>query len=145
MKAELPDFLLEISRNLNTQDNRGTANPMFVVFEKEIIVTHADYDHDRIEWSREDDPSVTADSRQHARLEKLYASGRDTPNWYRVTVKEIDRFVTVCFTEKGCKDYLEINRHNLRKPFIYAAGSYRNHEYQQMRNWLMGLTKGDNK
>jgi len=45
-----------------------------------------------------------------------------------------------CFTEQGCRDYLARDGHNLRLPFIYAFGSFRNSEYQFVRKWLAGIT-----
>lgn len=48
-------------------------------------------------------------------------------------------YVTACFTEEGAQAYLSVNGHNLRKPRIYADGSYRNAEYRDIRNWLMSL------
>ena len=54
-------------------------------------------------------------------------------------MKDIDVFVTACFTEQGCKDFLARDGHNHRRPFIYAFGSYRNGEYQAVRNILKSL------
>jgi hypothetical protein len=52
-------------------------------------------------------------------------------------------FVTACFTEQGCKDYLARDGHNLKEPRIYAAGSYRNSEWQAVRNYLAALAAQD--
>ncbi|HDT2074706.1 MULTISPECIES: ead/Ea22-like family protein [Enterobacter] len=133
-----PNAFSVIGENIRTQDNRVTSDPMFCVYQKREIVTHEDYDHSRIVWIDEDGNEAT--QRQRMRLELLHENFRETPEkWRRVAVKEIDEFVTCCFTEKGCKDYLACNGHNLRLPFIYAKSGFRNAEYIGIRNWLSGI------
>lgn len=132
----VPDEFARIAENLRSQDNRVTSDPMFCVFQKREIVTDEDYDHDRIVWIDEDGNEATAHQRK--RLELLHENSREAPEkWRRIAVKEITDFVTCCFTEQGCKDYLACNGHNLRLPFIYVKSGFRNAEYQTMRNWLM--------
>lgn len=140
-EAALREELAELSAIgalINTQDNRYTDQPMFVVFEKRGMVTLDTHDHDRIEWYNPDSVS-TADDHKAKRLEALHDGGRDTPGWERYAVKDIDVFVTACFTEQGCKDFLGCNGHNLNRPFIYAFGSYRNREFQTVRNRLKAM------
>lgn len=138
-----PDSFAVISENFRTQDNRVTSEPMFCVYQKREIVAHEDYDHDRIVWVDED--GNEANERQRMRLELLHENYREPPEkWRRIAVKEIDEFVTCCFTEQGCKDYLACNGHNLRLPFIYVKSGFRNAEYIGIRNWLAGIsTKGE--
>lgn len=138
-----PESFAVISENIRTQDNRVTSEPMFCVYQKREIVAHEDYDHDRIVWVDED--GNEANERQRMRLELLHENYREPPEkWRRIAVKEIDEFVTCCFTEQGCKDYLACNGHNLRLPFIYVKSGFRNAEYIGIRNWLAGIrTKGE--
>ncbi|HFG2996081.1 TPA: ead/Ea22-like family protein [Escherichia coli] len=133
-----PDSFGIIGENIRTQDNRITSDPMFCVYQKREIVVDADYDHDRIIWVDED--GNEANKRQSRRLELLHENFREPPEkWRRVAVKDIDEFVTCCFTEQGCKDYLAANGHNLRLPFIYVKSGFRNAEYIGIRNWLAGI------
>ncbi|EON4697453.1 ead/Ea22-like family protein, partial [Escherichia coli] len=130
-----PDSFGIIGENIRTQDNRITSDPMFCVYQKREIVVDADYDHDRIVWVDED--GNEANKRHSRRLELLHENFREPPEkWRRVAVKDIDEFVTCCFTEQGCKDYLAVNGHNLRLPFIYVKSGFRNAEYIGIRNWL---------
>lgn len=132
--------LAGIGEQIRTQDNRATDKPLFAVMEKREIVAHEDYDHDRICWHEtKSGEYCEATETQARRLEALHDDCRDTPGWERLAVKEIDVFVTACFTEQGCKDFLARDGHNHRKPFIYAYGSYRNAEYQAVRNYLAAL------
>lgn len=133
-----PDSFGIIGENIRTQDNRITSDPMFCVYQKREIVVDADYDHDRIVWVDED--GNEANKRHSRRLELLHENFREPPEkWRRVAVKDIDEFVTCCFTEQGCKDYLAANGHNLRLPFIYVKSGFRNAEYIGIRNWLAGI------
>lgn len=138
-----PESFSVIGKNILSQDNRITSDPMFCVYQKREIVVDADYDYDRIVWIDED--GNEANERQRMRLELLHENFREPPEkWRRVAVKEIDDFVTCCFTEQGCKDYLACNGHNLRLPFIYVKSGFRNAEFISVRNWLAGIgVKGE--
>lgn len=134
--VKLPDELYTIGENIRTQDNRWTDQPMFAVMQKLEIIGSDDHSPSRIVWCK--DGEEVSESRAK-RLEALHQNFRDTSDYDRYAMQEIDEFVTACFTEQGCKDYLARNGHNLRLPFIYAFGSYRNNEFQLIRNWLAGI------
>lgn len=129
---------VEIGLLINSQDNRQWDQPLFAVMEKRAMVTLDTHDHDRIEWY-DPDSGTTADDRTARRLEAIHAGGRDVKGWERYAMKDVDVFVTACFTEQGCIAFLAIDGHNHTKPFIQAFGSYRNGEYQQLRGWLKSL------
>lgn len=134
--VKLPPELYTIGELIRTQDNRITDQPMFVVFQKREIIGSDEHSPSRIcwVWDGEEVSELRA-----KRLEALYQDGRDTRGYDRYAMQEVDEFVTACFTEHGCKDYLRQNGHNLRLPYIYACGSFRNNEYQVVRNWLAGI------
>lgn len=132
----LPPELYTISELIRTQDNRITDQPMFVVFQKREIIGSDEHSPSRICWVWDGEEVSELRAR---RLEALYQDGRDTRGYDRYAMQEVDEFVTACFTEHGCKDYLRQNGHNLRLPYIYACGSFRNNEYQLVRNWLAGI------
>lgn len=121
---------------IRNQDNRSTDQPMFVVFEKREIIGSDEHSPSRIVWVWEGEEVSEIRAK---RLEMLHHEFRDTRGYDRYAMQEIDVFVTACFTEQGCKDYLQRNGHNLRQPFIYAAGSYRNAEYQKVRKFIMEM------
>ncbi|ENU1914543.1 ead/Ea22-like family protein [Klebsiella pneumoniae] len=132
----LPPELYTIGELIRTQDNRITDQPMFVVFQKREIIGSDEHSPSRVcwVWDGEEVSELRA-----KRLEALYQDGRDTRGYDRYAMQEVDEFVTACFTEHGCKDYLRQNGHNLRLPYIYACGSFRNNEYQLVRNLLAGI------
>ena len=134
--VKLAPELYTIGELIRTQDNRITDQPMFVVFQKREIIGSDEHSPSRIcwVWDGEEVSELRA-----KRLEALYQDGRDTRGYDRYAMQEVDEFVTACFTEHGCKDFLRQNGHNLRQPYIYACGSFRNNEYQLVRNWLAGI------
>lgn len=134
--VKLPTELYTIGELIRTQDNRITDQPMFVVFQKREIIGSDEHSPSRICWVWDGEEVSELRAR---RLEALYQDGRDTRGYDRYAMQEVDEFVTACFTEHGCKDYLRQNGHNLRLPYIYACGSFRNKEYQLVRNWLAGI------
>lgn len=138
--VKLPAELYTIGELIRTQDNRITDQPMFVVFQKREIIGSDEHSPSRICWVRDGEE---VNPLRALRLEILYQDGRDTSNYDRYAMQEVDEFVTACFTEHGCKEYLRQNGHNLRLPYIYACGSFRNNEYQLVRNWLAGIKWGD--
>ena len=72
-----PESFSTIGKNILTQDNRITSDPMFCVYQKREIVVDADYDYDRIVWIDED--GNEANERQRIRLELLHEIFREPP------------------------------------------------------------------
>lgn len=116
------DEMVKIGRLILTQDNRITDQPIFIVQQKRQYITNPDYNDGYEVWL--DDEGNQVDR----------AEGVD-----KVYVHDVWEFVTACFTEQGCKDYIARDGHNLRDPRIYAAGSYRNDEYRKVRRALIQI------
>ena len=137
----------ELRLRLLTQDNRMTAHPIFVVFEKRRICgLDSDYSDDYF-WRTSDGVDV-ADAEEAAALDLIRWPNEKMINgvmFEKVYYLEVNRFVTVCFTQKGAEAYLSNNGHNLRNPFIYVDSLYRNREMIELRNHLMaaGFQEGD--
>jgi hypothetical protein len=129
--------LEEIARNLRTQDNRATAAPIFIVQQRRRIF-HVE-EGDGFEWY-ETDEWDQVDDRKAAKLERHFHTYSEEPKGYsRVAYLDVWEFVTACFTEQGCKDYIAINGHNLQSPRVYAEGSWRNAEWNAVRDYLLSL------
>jgi hypothetical protein len=147
-KLAAPIELRKIGELLRTQDNRCTDQPMFIV-EQQVEhpcdeERHGFFESTRVVWycTNEGDE---VDGLRASRLEKLYRKryrfGIDEiPEKYgRVVMGMQYEYVTACLTEEGAEAYLSINGHNLKQPRIYVNGSFRNNEFQTVRNWLMSL------
>lgn len=137
--------LARIGDLLKTQDNRCTADPVFVVFSKQEIVVDEGYDYDRIILV--DDEGDEIEGLKAERLERLHEGYRDIDEdkYRRLAVKAIDQFETACFTEQGCKDFLKIQGHNLKRPFIYAHSFWCNQEMLDLRNLMLNAAKNQPK
>jgi hypothetical protein len=133
--------LVAIGELIRTQDNRITDSPIFIVQQKrKICGVDADYTS-HFEWIDPRDTSeVYDDAAKAERDAEREEEGLPPIEWIQVGYIEIWEFVTACFTEQGCKDYLARNGHNLRQPRIYAEGSYRNQEWRTVRSYLMSLS-----
>ena len=133
--------ITEIGRLLRTQDNRATDAPIFLVEEKRRVYGFdpAYADKDEIDWI--DSEGDEADAEEHARLEAEYQeTGEEPDDWTRTAYQDEWHFVTACFTEKGCLDYIARNGHNHRGELrTYAAGSHRNEEWRTIRSFLLSL------
>jgi hypothetical protein len=137
--AAVPDILSTVGALIKTQDNRFTDQPMFVVQQKRTYVTEDGYNNCRHEWRETESGEYSeADEQQAEQLERAFQDDLLEPDgWKRFAVFDVWEFVTACFTERGCKDFIAINGHNLKEPRIYAEGSYRNHEFQDVRKALI--------
>jgi hypothetical protein len=143
-KTELPDLdrLRQIGGLITTQDNRITEAPIFVVEQQTPIISDSDYNDCRVEWRETENGDYQLASPERAeRLDALHRAGRETPGWRRYEVADVWTFVTACFTEQGCIDYLARNGHNLRETRIYTYGSYRNEEFRAVRDSLIALAR----
>jgi hypothetical protein len=136
----VPLELAAIGKLLATQNNRYTDQPMFIVQQRRRI-TGLDTDYcENIIWLCSEDDYSEASEEEAAELEAAYQeTGRAKNGWMRTGYLDQWEFVTACFTEQGCKDYLARDGHNLKEPRIYAEGSYRNEEFRAIRNWLLSL------
>jgi hypothetical protein len=148
------DALKRIRTNLRTQDNRATSWPMFAVQQKRRDYGYDPDYSDHVVWIDQCNDCVEApteaecaksgyvlepDELTHEQLEKQYQETGDEPDgWTRTSYVDRWEFVTACFTEQGCKDYLEINGHNLHEPRIYAYSGWRNYEWQTITRLLLG-------
>lgn len=132
----------EIGRRLHAQDNRITDQPLFIV-QRKRRVTGLDPNYtDSVVWLSADE-GVEADAEEAGRLEAKYQETLEEPeDWIRTGFRDEWVYVTGCFTEQGCKDYLAANGHNLGETRIYADGSYRNGEYRAVRDFLMAIADG---
>ncbi len=129
----------QIGELIKTQDNRITDQPIFIVQQKR---REWGYDSEYCEdykWIETKSGDYCEADEEHA--ERLNTIENDlsesTEPWEKHYYKDHWVFVTSCFTEQGCKDYIKRDGHNLNEPRIYAEGSYRNEEFRSIRNMLI--------
>ena len=136
-----------LSTELRTQDNACTAEPLFVVYDKQRIYG-LDSDHaEHYCWlypDRGDGQSEVADSKMVTRLNHLESLGKDPKiggvEYTRIGYVDVDRFITCCLTRKAATEFISSNSHRLRKPFVYVESLDRNSEMIALRNLVrLGL------
>lgn len=131
----------EISEQIKTQDNLATSLPIFIVQEKRRIYGLNTGYSDDIVWIYDGD-EIT-DENELNFINTIYKEKGENCEeleiYTRTAYIDIWEFVTACFTRKGCEDYIEINRYNLKEPRIYVESGYRNREWEDVRNHLLGL------
>jgi hypothetical protein len=138
----LTPTLLAIAENLRTQDNRITANPIFLV-QKKVRTYGFDPDYDDTGeftvWRHQD--GAEADAEEAARLDALDDAGGELPEeWSRTSFQDSWETVQPFFTEDGAKEYLRINGHNVHgETRIYVESGWRNAEWETIRELLLSL------
>ena len=138
------DELKEIGLLIRTQDNRITDAPIFIVQQKQRIWGISSEYSDEYAWLETGSGDYSeADAKKADELDELDDGWEETPGWKKSYYQDIWVFVTACFTESGCQDFINRNGHNLHSPRIYAEGSYRNEEWRTIRDYLISLTNPD--
>ena len=136
------DTLRAMTANIRTQYNAGTADPMFVVFEKQLIAGVGDGFAEDWMWVTADDGEHSeADHEMAVILDRLRDDGEPLVigrrTYEKLGIKRVDKFCAAFLTRKGAEDYLASNGHNLKQPFIYVHGMYRNAEMIAVRNFFL--------
>jgi hypothetical protein len=159
--------LNEIQKNIKTQDNRITSDPLFVVFQKRRVSADSNFSDDYFfvldsetscqdvyelrEWLKDNcdfekyNQGITKDNIMNVIdfPDRIIVDIAENEGFEKYYYQDIDIFVTACFTEEGAKDYLRQNEHNLTKPYIYVTSLYRNDEMIGIRNLLMGEKRNE--
>lgn len=138
-KQHTTESLHRIGELIRTQDNRATSDPLFIVQQKKRIYGLDSDRCEEYEWIDEYDHEHVADDIERAGCDALERDGKRPEGWQKVYYVDQWEFVTACFTEQGCKDYIAANGHNLNEPRIYAASMYRNREMIAIRETLKSM------
>jgi hypothetical protein len=149
---EMHEFLMNLSKELNTQDHRSTAMPYFFQIQTQEKVPAAEgngteawmYDGSMIETEEEitqaiaeykglEIEDVTKDS--YEREQVLEEAG------YRKVYYEMqDKYQNAFLTSKACDEHIRANKHHYKNPVNYLNHSFRNPEMEKLLTFLCGLT-----
>ncbi len=147
----------EIKEQLNIQNNRATADPIWIVYDWEKVPTSSDYS-DKWEYIFDDDGDSLGNSKEEL-IEFLEGACWDIPedveNMSGDELMEWENkdqgneairkfyylrrrvFVNVFFTEKAADKFIAANHYNYTKEIhTYVHCLYRNYEMQFIRNGL---------
>lgn len=116
ISQETADFLSELSREMNTQDNRGTQRPIYFAVCKKIDVAVPDGCGDRFEYF----DSQMCDSRSEDEA-KEYAESIGIPfeeyvaRCHKYEVREEERFENFFLTQSGYDRHVKLDWHNIAR------------------------------
>jgi len=166
---EMHKALMELSKEMTTQDNRGTAMPhLFQVQETieapahegsgEEVFWSGEYElelrttEDKTEfikeqghterasqWTDEIDEILNGDIMDDYTLDNIIVDDYDFEKFY---TEEKKVYSNAFFTSKGCDEHIRINGHNLRKPVNYLNHAFRNAEMELVSKFLCELSGG---
>lgn len=136
------DTINKIGELIRTQDNRFTSHPLFVVEKKVVDAGYEDGYADFYQWVDFENDYYEADEEEAAHLDAMLAHDPESlpTGWAKIGCKIRWEFVTCCFTEQGCKDFLKVNGHNVGESRIYVYSGWRNYEWQDVREALQNNT-----
>lgn len=161
-KIEIPAFLMEMSKQLNEQGNRGTSDPIFCVYYYEKIPTSQDYsegykyvckdeeigDFEALkEHLREFYPEFVLDVVEHLPIDNF-------DDWEESEIDHIDlpedafrwdylhrpHFVKASLTEAGAKQFIARKQHDYPPLYIYAESMCFQNQMIELRDWIKSLS-----
>tara|TARA_R110000851_G_scaffold163724_1_gene307726 strand:+ start:217 stop:732 length:516 start_codon:yes stop_codon:yes gene_type:complete len=167
MNTKIPKFLLEMSEQLNTQDNRITADPIFCVCYDEKLPTSEDYAEDGVftwyapqecsEIGSSDDDLIEYLNDYHGDFMSKFSEDED------INIEDIDidcleyetlpaeihkihqmtnrKIIKSSLTEIGAQQFIDRKQHDYPKLYIYAESMCYQHQMIELRQWIMSLTK----
>lgn len=146
-KDEAIEWMKTFIKEVDSQDNRATAHPIqFLLQTKQEYVAHPEYN-----WR-------TERVWRHSEMEgQAYESYEEVVQWLsdygyegeklEKEKENIEEFQIghhwetnqMFFTEKGVKQHLELNRHNLKEHRDYVVHAFRNPEMKELFNAIRAV------
>jgi len=140
--------LIAISKEMQTQDNRATAYPLFVVMvDKKVYGCES--------WCNEVERKEDFDSDYLCeKCAEKYENNEDLDDycedcdqdcfvWFSWE-KDFDLKAGVFFTAKACDEHIRLNDYHYSNPRSYAISAWRNYEMQEVINFLIKYHKNTN-
>jgi len=151
MKIEISEesfeFIKNLSKEINIQNNRCTANPFFyIIKDKEMrCVIDGNGQDTYYTWSDDDDNNLLT---KEYIIETILSDDPNCKNPVEIfegllnndeiISHEVAEFHTIpenhniFFTEKACVSHMESNRHHFREPYSYVQYAGRNPEINKL-------------
>lgn len=164
---EMHEFLMNLSKELNSQDHRATRMPyIFQIQEKKEMPAHSGCGEEmmynskdecdvrtlaeKIEWLCEDlnenEIHFYGKEEIKAHFEDMQEYDIDSlltdKGFEKFNVQEIDVYSNAFLTSKACDEHIRCNKHNLNNPVNYLSGSFRNPELETLMSFLCELSGG---
>ncbi len=130
-------FLVELSRKLRTQDNRGTDYPMFVVQENRKVYAEYNQDWDGAERKEDIEPDDMCEKciRKYKKNKDIneYCEDCDSDQFNYWKLEDTFNLNPGAFlTAEACDRHIAQNDYHYRIPRSYGISTWRNNEMQQL-------------
>lgn len=156
---EMYSQLVELSKQMNEQNHRGTAMPYFFQVReiKRIDGVHEDYSTDGYVWISGGGDGVIESDVQSMKdaldsdgvdfdkeidedgLDKLM----DENGYYKGHYRNQEVLSNAFLTEKSCKEHIEANSYHYSQPADYLSHAFRNPDMELISKFLCELTGGE--
>jgi predicted CopG family antitoxin len=154
---EMYEFLINLSHELNTQNNRFTATPyIFQIQDEEefsvgegvgevawfydgtIIRTEDEIKEvifEYIGW----DINNESDEESYAKMDWYDKEEILHENFQKIYMSTRNVYINAFLTEKACVKHIELNKHHYKKPIDYLSHAFRNPELEKVLEFLKTL------
>ncbi len=164
MKTEIPEFLIEMSKQMSEQPNRCTAHPFWQVRCKRYEVTEQGYNEHHWILQSEDGEFFRSDSDESvndvllerypefcAKWEKdeeeSFSDMFDSdyhelpPEVTKLHVQEVEQVVSTHLTEHDANWFIKRKQHDYPKLYTYVESAYWSPQVRQLQDWIISLTE----
>lgn len=165
LNIEIPDFLLEMSKQMSEQPNRSTAHPFWQVRCKRYIITEAGYNEHHWELINEEfDVIYRSDSNEDSNTILLERYPEFCSRWVKLNgdyfldefdidydglpegvtkiyLQEIEEIVSTHLTEHDANWFIKRKQHDYPKLYTYVESAYWSPQLKQLQDWIISLTE----
>lgn len=134
-------------KELQNQDNSGTADPVFVVYDWEKVPTDPDYSNDYYYlWDGESEydsldelRDSMVDNGNNPPIEDFEEWAMNEGDVRKVYYLKRRVFVSVFLTRKAAETFIKANSYHWNEPHIYVHSLWRNNEMKEIRDHFLNL------
>jgi hypothetical protein len=154
---EMHDFLMELSKEINSQDHRCTAMPYFfqIQTKKEVpspegCGNEAWYkDDNTIESEEEINQEIFEIKEEQLSIDEIKKLDNwekeeilEGSGWRKIYYTTENQYENAFFTAKACELHIKKNDYHYREPVSYLQGAWRNPEMEMIMKFLCELSGG---
>lgn len=153
---EMYEFLMNLSKELNTQDHRSTAMPYFFQIQTQEKVPAAEgcgtdawfYDGSMIETDDELAEAISEYKEISIEDAKLLSwhekeAALEEAGYRKVNYEMKEQYQNAFLTSKACDDHIRANKHHYKSPVNYLTHAFRNPELETLIKFICELTGGE--
>lgn len=164
MKTELPEFLIEMSKQMSEQPNRCTAHPFWQVRCKRYEPTQEGYNEHHWVLQNEDGEFFRSDTDESANsallemypefceqwekdeeedfLDMFDADYQELPSEVtKLYVQEVEQVVSTHLTEHDANWFIKRKQHDYPKLYTWVESAYWSPQVRKLQDWIISLTE----